>query len=42
MKADGLNEHHKIEALFKAFARAMKTAVRKSDNYNMPSTKGKL
>lgn len=42
MKADGLNEHHKIEALFKAFARALKTAVKMSDNYNMPSTKGKL
>jgi imidazoleglycerol-phosphate dehydratase/histidinol-phosphatase len=42
IKADGNNEHHKIEAVFKAFARAMMTAVRQTDNFNMPSTKGKL
>jgi imidazoleglycerol-phosphate dehydratase/histidinol-phosphatase len=42
IKAEGSNEHHKIEAVFKAFAKAMKTAVKKSDNYGMPSTKGKL
>jgi imidazoleglycerol-phosphate dehydratase / histidinol-phosphatase len=42
IKADGTNGHHKIEALFKAFARAMKTAVKQTDNFSMPSTKGKL
>jgi len=42
IKAEGTNEHHKIEAVFKSFARAMKEAVKKSDNPAMPSTKGKL
>jgi imidazoleglycerol-phosphate dehydratase/histidinol-phosphatase len=42
IKAWGNNEHHKIEAVFKAFARALKTAVKQTDNYNMPSTKGIL
>jgi imidazoleglycerol-phosphate dehydratase/histidinol-phosphatase len=42
IRADGQNEHHKIEAIFKAFAKAIKMAVRQSDNYNLPSTKGKL
>jgi imidazoleglycerol-phosphate dehydratase/histidinol-phosphatase len=42
IKAEGLNEHHKIEAVFKAFARAMKSAVKRTDNHVMPSTKGKL
>jgi len=42
IKAEGDNEHHKIEAIFKAFARALKQAVKKTDNYDMPSTKGKL
>lgn len=40
--AEGDNEHHKIEAVFKAFARAIKTAVRQTENFNMPSTKGSL
>ncbi len=40
--ATGTNEHHKIEAVFKAFARAMKAAVKLTDNFAMPSTKGKL
>jgi len=41
IKAEGQNEHHKIEAIFKAFAKAIKSAV-KRDPYNMilPSTKG--
>lgn len=42
IKADGSNEHHKIEAVFKAFARALKSAVKQTDNFNLPSTKGKL
>lgn len=42
IKADGLNEHHKIEAIFKAFAKAMKLAVKQTDNFNLPTTKGSL
>tara|TARA_B100000809_G_scaffold73939_1_gene71715 strand:+ start:12678 stop:13766 length:1089 start_codon:yes stop_codon:yes gene_type:complete len=42
IKADGDNEHHKIEAIFKAFAKAIKMAVSKTNNYNIPSTKGTL
>jgi len=43
IKAEGNNEHHKIEAVFKAFARAVKMAVQK-DRYDdqLPSTKGVL
>ena len=40
--AEGENEHHKIEAIFKAFAKAIKMAVRQTDNFNLPSTKGSL
>jgi imidazoleglycerol-phosphate dehydratase/histidinol-phosphatase len=42
IRASGQNDHHKTEAVFKAFARAMKTAVSKTENNIMPSTKGKL
>lgn len=42
IKAEGSNEHHKIEAIFKAFAKALKAAVKRTDNYQLPSTKGKL
>lgn len=42
IKAEGMNEHHKIEAIFKAFAKAIKMAVSKTGNYNVPSTKGSL
>jgi len=42
IKAEGSNDHHKIEAIFKAFARALKMAVKRSDNFDLPSTKGKL
>ena len=42
VKAEGNNEHHKIEAIFKAFAKAVKMAVRKTDNFQIPSTKGSL
>jgi imidazoleglycerol-phosphate dehydratase/histidinol-phosphatase len=42
IKAEGQNEHHKCEAIFKAFAKAVKMAVKQTDNYSLPSTKGKL
>lgn len=43
IKADGENEHHKIEAIFKGFARAMYGAVkRREGNNSLPSTKGVL
>src|SRR5450759_2878949 len=42
IKAEGQNEHHKIEAIFKAFAKAIKLAVRQTDNFNLPTTKGSL
>jgi imidazoleglycerol-phosphate dehydratase/histidinol-phosphatase len=42
IKAEGENDHHKIEAIFKAFSKALKMAVKKTDNYDLPSTKGKL
>jgi len=39
----GDNEHHKIEAIFKAFAKALKMAVKRDVNSNqLPSTKGVL
>ena len=41
VKAEGTNEHHKIEAIFKAFAKAIKMAIRKEGNL-LPSTKGVL
>lgn len=43
IKAEGTNEHHKIEGIFKAFARAVKNAIRR-DVFNdaLPSTKGVL
>jgi len=43
IKAEGTNEHHKIEAIFKAFAKAIKAAVKRdSDKMILPSTKGSL
>jgi imidazoleglycerol-phosphate dehydratase / histidinol-phosphatase len=42
IKADGINEHHKIEAIFKAFAKAIKIAVKQTDTFSVPSTKGSL
>lgn len=42
IKAEGDNDHHKIESVFKAFARAIKMAVRKDDSGVLPSTKGVL
>ena len=40
IKAEGENEHHKIEAIFKAFAKAIKMAVKRNENQGIPSTKG--
>jgi imidazoleglycerol-phosphate dehydratase/histidinol-phosphatase len=42
INADGDNEHHKIEAIFKAFAKALKLAVNQTDNFNLLTTKGVL
>lgn len=43
IKSEGENEHHKIESIFKAFAKSIKMAVNQTDqNYNLPSTKGSL
>ncbi|MEY8849036.1 bifunctional histidinol-phosphatase/imidazoleglycerol-phosphate dehydratase HisB [Psychroserpens sp. XS_ASV72] len=43
IKAEGQNEHHKIEAIFKAFAKAIKMATtRNIENMILPSTKGVL
>lgn len=43
IKADGINEHHKIEAIFKAFAKAIKMAVKRdAEKMILPSTKGLL
>jgi imidazoleglycerol-phosphate dehydratase/histidinol-phosphatase len=42
IKAEGENEHHKIESIFKAFAKAIKMAVQKDGTNNIPSTKGIL
>lgn len=41
VKAEGMNEHHKIEAIFKAFAKSIKMALKKEGN-QLPSTKGVL
>lgn len=43
IKAEGVNEHHKIEAIFKAFAKAIKMAKNRSiEKMILPSTKGVL
>lgn len=42
IKGEGENDHHKIESIFKAFARALKMAVRKDESGVLPSTKGVL
>ena len=43
IKADGLNEHHKIESIFKAFAKSIKAAIKRDkDKMILPSTKGEL
>ena len=43
IKAEGENEHHKIEGIFKALARALKMAIKRDIyKYELPSTKGML
>ena len=42
IKAAGKNEHHKIEAVFKAFAKAIKMAIKKTDSFSIPSSKGSI
>ena len=43
IQAKGENEHHKIESVFKAFAKAIKMAVKRDiNNNNLPTTKGLL
>jgi imidazoleglycerol-phosphate dehydratase / histidinol-phosphatase len=43
IKAEGTNEHHKIEAIFKAFAKAIKVAIKRDvEKMILPSTKGML
>lgn len=43
IKAEGNNEHHKIEGIFKAFARALRMAVRRDIyHFELPTTKGLL
>ena len=43
IKAEGTNEHHKIEGIFKALARSLKMAIRRDIyKYELPSTKGLL
>lgn len=41
IRAEGTNEHHKIEAIFKAFAKAIKMAI-KREGKELPTTKGSL
>jgi imidazoleglycerol-phosphate dehydratase/histidinol-phosphatase len=43
ISASGENEHHKIEGIFKAFARALRMAIRRDPfSYELPSSKGLL
>lgn len=42
IKAEGQNEHHKIEAIFKAWAKAIRMAISKTGFHHIPSTKGSL
>ncbi|UTW62155.1 bifunctional histidinol-phosphatase/imidazoleglycerol-phosphate dehydratase HisB [bacterium SCSIO 12741] len=42
IKAEGQNEHHKIEGIFKALAKAIRMAVKRTNDYSIPSTKGQL
>nr|WP_320022628.1 bifunctional histidinol-phosphatase/imidazoleglycerol-phosphate dehydratase HisB [uncultured Draconibacterium sp.] len=43
IKAEGTNEHHKIEAIFKALAKSIKMSIRRDVfNFDLPSTKGTL
>lgn len=41
IKAEGQNEHHKIEGIFKALARALKMALKRDIyHFELPSAKG--
>ena len=43
IKAEGTNEHHKIEGIFKALARSLRMAVRRDiRHFELPSSKGVL
>ncbi|MGD0583808.1 MAG: bifunctional histidinol-phosphatase/imidazoleglycerol-phosphate dehydratase HisB [Bacteroidales bacterium] len=42
IKVEGSNEHHMIESVFKAFARSSAMAVKQTDNYSIPSSKGSI
>ena len=43
IKAEGMNEHHKIESIFKGFAKTIKMAIKRdADKMILPSTKGTL
>ena len=43
IRAEGMNEHHKIEGIFKALARSIKMAIRRDIyRFELPSTKGLL
>lgn len=43
IQCEGENEHHKIESIFKAFAKVLRAAVKRDDtNFSIPSTKGIL
>ena len=43
IKAEGVNEHHKIESIFKAFSRSVKMAIKRDPlNKSLPTTKGVL
>ncbi len=43
IKAEGDNEHHKIEGIFKALAKSIKMAKKRDIfNFELPSTKGSL
>jgi imidazoleglycerol-phosphate dehydratase / histidinol-phosphatase len=42
IRAEGSNEHHKIESVFKAFARTLAAAVRQTENFSIPSSKGSI
>jgi imidazoleglycerol-phosphate dehydratase/histidinol-phosphatase len=42
ISAEGENEHHKIESIFKAFSKATAMAIKQTDSYSIPSSKGSL
>ncbi|PKP35924.1 MAG: bifunctional histidinol-phosphatase/imidazoleglycerol-phosphate dehydratase [Bacteroidetes bacterium HGW-Bacteroidetes-17] len=42
IKVEGTNEHHKIESIFKAFAKTLKMACSRTNHFEIPSTKGSL